>query len=42
MPADLEEGGDDNEERGAETALAVLVKQGTEVAVEAGRASSSM
>ena len=40
-PVDLEEEEDDHEEEEAEASLAVLVEQGKEVAVEAGRASSS-
>ena len=43
MPVDLlEEGDDNNEEVEAEAALTVLVEQGKEVAIEAGRASSSI
>ena len=40
-PVDLEDD-DDNEEKEAEAAPAVLVEQGKEAAVEAGRAPSSI
>ena len=42
MPVDLEEEDDNNEEEEAEEARVVLVRQGKEVAVEAGRAPSSL
>jgi hypothetical protein len=41
-PVDLEDDEDDEEEEEAEVAFAVLLGQGTEVAAEASRASSSI